>query len=543
MYMTKKQPLQTARAAIYARVSSQKQKEGETIASQVSSLKALAEKKGYRIPDTLVFLDDGVSGSILQRPALDELRDIIRTEPLDFLFIYSPDRLSRNYTYQLMLLEEFRRRGLQICFLNAPQEANSSEARMLAHMQGIFAEYERSLILDRSRRGRMHKAKNNDPSILPCVPYGYERRKSGSQTIVIVNEEQSKIVKEIFRLYTQESFTLNKLVSAISKIAPKSPKGNSKWHPSTIRGILKNQAYIGSAHYGKTEKGEGLQYDLIRHCNQKVYYGSKNARRRKPEAEWFPIDMPQIISESDFELAQEKLKENTRHAARNTREPGLLQGLIICGACGEPFYKRSRKYGSKRVSTYHCRSRNRKEIQTCNNGSIRQLDLDNLIFTEVLELLRDPYLVKEEIARRAEQIADKEEGKRKEILVKKELSKLILERDRLLDAYQGGLINLEELRKRNYAADIRKKDLEKTLQGIQASKMEIGKDELEQCFKTIGERIQLTANNLTFKDQRKLVRLLIEKIIVKNDEIKIVHCISPRSVDLESGQLRLDDCR
>lgn len=537
-----KQPSQVSRAAIYARVSSQKQKEGETITSQVRALQCFAEQKGYKVPESLLFLDDGVSGSILQRPALDELRDIIRTEPLDKLFIYSPDRLSRNYTYQLMLLEDFRKHGLQVDFLNSPQGTDTPETKMLAHMQGIFAEYERSLILDRSRRGRFHKAKQNDPSILPCMPYGYERRKKGPQTIVNVNEDQAKIVKEIFRLYVRENCTLQKVAERITEMNIKTPKGRSKWHVSTIRGILKNQAYIGNTHYGKTERNPGQQNDLIRHCQKRTHYNSKNARRHKPEAEWLPIDMPQIINESDFELAQERLKGNAICAARNTKEPGLLQGLIICGECGEPFYKRSRKYGSKITQIYHCRSWNRKDIKKCKNPSIKVPELDQLVFAEVLKLLRNPSLIREELARRAKQTSNKEEEDRREIAIKKEVCKLSQERDRLLDAYQQGLLKLEELSKRNRMVDSRKNDLEEALQGIQASKIGYNENKLEDIFNAILQRMQARADSLSFVDKRRLVRLLVEKIVIKSNEITITHCISPRMIEQESGQLHSDGC-
>jgi site-specific DNA recombinase len=204
----KRQLMNISKAAIYARVSSQKQKEGETIESQISALRVLALKEGYDVSDTFLFLDNGISGAVMHRPALDELRDMIKTEPLDIIFIYSPDRLSRNYTHQLILLEEFRRQGVRVHFLKSPPETDTPEAKMLSHFQGIFSEYERALILDRSRRGRIYKAKKNDPSILPSMPYGYKRIKTDRAATVYIVEEEAPIVKEIFRLYVYEGLTL-----------------------------------------------------------------------------------------------------------------------------------------------------------------------------------------------------------------------------------------------------------------------------------------------------------------------------------------------
>ena len=90
--------------------------------------------------------------------------------------IYSPDRLARSYPHQLILLEEFRKYYVEIFFIKDAPQGNTPEAVMFNHFQGIFAEYERALILDLSRRGRIHKAKQGDPSILSNVAYGYCRK-------------------------------------------------------------------------------------------------------------------------------------------------------------------------------------------------------------------------------------------------------------------------------------------------------------------------------------------------------------------------------
>ena len=530
----------TPRAAIYARVSSQKQKEGDTIESQVKALRELAIQKDYQIPDSLIFLDDGVSGSILHRPALDELRDVIRTEPINVVFIYSPDRLSRSYAYQLILLEDFSKYGVKVCFLKSPPEADTPEAKMLAHVQGIFAEYERAMILDRSRRGRIHKAKQDDPSILPCMPYGYQRTKKDGSTVVCIVEEKAVIVKEIFRLFVEDRSPMEKIAKKFTEAGIMSPKNNSRWNVGTIRGILKNQAYIGVTHYGKSERCEGLS-NMIRHHSSGKFLKSKNARRIKPEEEWIPISMPQIINENDFELAQEQLKKNVLHASRNTKEPGLLQGLVICGECGEPFYKRSRKKEAKKNNIYYCRTRRKHSERKCTSNSINQELLDQSIYNEVLKLLQRPDLIKEELRRRSEEVSGSNEVEQKEILIKKELFKISQERDRLLDAYQEGVMNLEELGKRNGCMNTRKNDLERSLQSIKALKFQcIENGNLEQNFDAILKRMELTADSLSFQEKQKIVRLLVDKVIIYKDQVTLVHCISPRQLSCENGQLISD---
>src|SRR5262249_45515672 len=121
------------KAAIYARVSSQKQKEDETIESQIEALRLYALQEGYRVPEKWLFVDNGISGEMLQRPALDELRDVTQLDSLETILIYSPDRLARKYSHQLILLEEFRRHGVNVCFLKKAPSKDTPEAVMFSH--------------------------------------------------------------------------------------------------------------------------------------------------------------------------------------------------------------------------------------------------------------------------------------------------------------------------------------------------------------------------------------------------------------------------
>lgn len=530
-------------AVIYARVSSQKQKDGETIESQVSALKVLAKKQSYQINDNMVFLDNGISGKFLQRPALDELRDIIRCEPISALFVYSPDRLSRNYTHQLILLEEFHRHGIQVIYVKGPSETESPEAKMLTHMQGIFAEYERALILDRSRRGRYHKAKMNDASILPRMPYGYQRTRTNSKTEVSIKKPESDVVKEIFSLYVHAGFSMNKIAEKLTKDGILTPKGNTRWCPSAVSGILKNQSYIGTSYYGKTEHYEGIS-NKIRNYPSGRFKKPKYARRLKPEEDWIAIDMPQIISENDFEITQTKLKANSLHASRNTEIPGLLQGLIICGECGKPYYKRSRKYPRRIVQMYYCSGGKLKDgIRQCSNSWINLAELDRLVFEEVMRLLKTPDFIQKELERRIKEKSSYEELSKREILNKKEHKSLQEIRDRLLDAYQAGAVSLEELISRNNVMDNLKRELQEEQQAIQAEKM-ITMDHqtfYEDC-KSILNKLESSSGDLSFEDRQRVVRLLVQQVVIKRDEILVTHCIAPKEIAHESGQLHSDGC-
>jgi predicted site-specific integrase-resolvase len=142
-------------AAIYARVSSDKQKEEKTIASQTAALTEFARKEGYDVPREWIFEDEGFSGASLVRPGLERLRDLAAEGQLEAILVYSPDRLSRKYAYQILLTEEFARSGVETVFVKAPK-SDTPEDQLLLQFQGMIAEYERAQILERSRRGERH---------------------------------------------------------------------------------------------------------------------------------------------------------------------------------------------------------------------------------------------------------------------------------------------------------------------------------------------------------------------------------------------------
>ena len=114
-------------AAIYTRVSSERQREAHTIASQTAALIEWATKLDIEVPRDWIFEDDGYSGATLERPGLERVRDLATTGDIEVVLVHSPDRLSRKYAYQVLLLEEFGRHGVETRFLNAPSSATAED--------------------------------------------------------------------------------------------------------------------------------------------------------------------------------------------------------------------------------------------------------------------------------------------------------------------------------------------------------------------------------------------------------------------------------
>src|SRR6266576_6308345 len=192
-------------AAIYARVSSDRQREQNTIASQTALLLEYAKAHDWVVPPEWVFEDDGYSGSVLARPGLERLRDLAAEGLLETVLIYAPDRLSRKYAYQVPLVEEFSRCGVETIFLRSAG-GNNPEERLLIQFQGMIAEYERAQIVERSRRGKRHRAKMGCINVLSGAPYGYRyvKRTETAEAYYPVIESQAEVVREVFELYAKE---------------------------------------------------------------------------------------------------------------------------------------------------------------------------------------------------------------------------------------------------------------------------------------------------------------------------------------------------
>jgi site-specific DNA recombinase len=162
----------TLQAAIYARVSSERHAEAQTVASQVAALRERVAADGLALLEAMPFIDEGYSGAVLVRPALERWRDGIAAGAVDRLSVHSPDRLARTYAYQVLLVDALQRAGVEVIFLNRELGRNPEDA-LLLQVQGLMAEYERAKIVERHRRGTRHAARVGSVNVRGDAPYGY----------------------------------------------------------------------------------------------------------------------------------------------------------------------------------------------------------------------------------------------------------------------------------------------------------------------------------------------------------------------------------
>jgi site-specific DNA recombinase len=231
------------RAAVYARVSTTRQAQAQTIEQQLDRLCAAVAEHGWTLEEQHVYRDDGYSGAGLSRPGLDRLRDHAALAELDLVLVAAPDRLARNYVHQVLLIDELGRHGCQVEFLDRPMSQDPHD-QLLLQIRGAVAEYERTLIAERMRRGR--QAKLRAGTLLPWTtpPFGYrldpERPREAAG--VRVERAEAVLVAQLFDWYLEPQATVYRLAKRLTDLGVATPTGKPRWNAASVRGILRNPA-------------------------------------------------------------------------------------------------------------------------------------------------------------------------------------------------------------------------------------------------------------------------------------------------------------
>lgn len=520
------------RAAIYARVSSDHQAQEQTIESQVSALRERLTSDGLTLDDELSFLDDGVSGATLNRPGLERLRDTAYIGGFQKLYVHSPDRLSRRYAYQVLVVDELRKQGVEVVFLNRAIGV-SPEEDLLLQMQGMFAEYERAKIIERSRRGKRYKASRGSVSVLSGAPYGYRyvsRYEGDGEAAYEIHEEQSQVVKRIFEWVGRDRISIGAVCRRLKADGIVSAKGKPWWDRTSVWGILKNPAYSGSAAFGKTRTG--TRYPQIRTQRGR----SKTPRRTgstydTAASERISIPVPAIVSAELFDAVQQQLTENRlRGRERKRGSRFLLQGLLECQCCGYAYYgkkvSRSSSKGKVPYAYYRCVGTDAYRFggkRVCENKQVRTDKLDDAVWNDACELLRNPTLLKREYERR---LAAPKNSEGEESL-KKQLTAAQRAVSRLIDAYADGVVNRSEFESRIERARKRESSLETKLNDHQAQAREqTALHEALECLGSFTDTIRDHLDKTDWNTRREILRTLIERVVIEHDQIRIVYRIN-----------------
>jgi site-specific DNA recombinase len=516
-------------AVIYARVSSDKQKDENTIASQTAALREFARQQGFAVPDEWVIEDEGYSGATLIRPGLEKVRDLAAEGQIDAVLVYSPDRLSRKYAYQVLLLEELGRNNVRTLFVKAPQ-TTTPEDQLLVQFQGMIAEYERAQILERSRRGKRHRAMQGVVNVLCGAPYGYRyiRKSDRGPAAYEIIEAEAAVVRMIYEHYTVRGLSIGGITRLLNAQGVPTRKRVSRWERSVVWAILRNPAYKGTACFNKTKLAPRQRITRPIRLRGGVA-PRESAKQDRPREEWIEIPVPAIITEECFVLAQERLHANKVNAPRRTVTPSVVQGLVACRKCGYALYRTSTRTSARKIYYYRCLGSDRWRYlggAVCNSRPVRQDLLDELVWREVINLLEDPSLIQGELDRRLSVARDANPTKQREEVLRRELARVQKSMDRLMTAYQEDLLLLDDLRRR--MPELRKREqatqaeLSSLLTGLADR---AGYLRLAETLTSFLQRLREAAKTLDILERHRIVRLLVKEVLVADDAIVIRHSI------------------
>ena len=539
-----------ARAAIYARVSTDQQAEANTIASQVEALEERLGRDGLPLEEELRFLDEGCSGSTLVRPALERLRDAAAEGAIDRLYVHSPDRLARSYAYQVLLVEELGRCGVELVFLNRPL-GRSPEDELLLQVQGVIAEYERAKILERSRRGKLHAAGRGSVSVLAAAPYGYRyvtKLEGGGAARYDVVLEQARVVRQVFAWVGQERCSIGEVCRRLHRQGIPSPGGMALWDRKTVWAMLRNPAYQGTARFGKSRSGQYLP--KLRPQRGKAEHPRRPRSVGPSEGPGVPIAVPALIDEGLFAAVAGQLEEDRRRSRLTQRGASyLLQGLLVCQQCGYALYGKpispAQSRGKRRYTYYRCIGTDGYRFggqKACSNKSIRTEMLDEAVWQDICGLLKDPERVAKEYRRRLEG-----EGRRGDDRGSGALEPLIgkVRRGiaRLIDAYGEGLLEKEEFEPRIRAARERLARLQ--AEAEEQADAATRERELRLVIGQLGEfagRVGSGLEEADWETRRGIVRALVSRVEVDGEAARIVYRVGPCPFDEGPSRGPLQGC-
>ena len=534
-------PLQ---AAIYARVSSDQQAERHTIDSQLSELTARASRDGHLVPDDRLFVDNGHSGASLVRPALERLRDLVALATVDTLYVHAPDRLARSYAHQVLLLEEFAHAGTEVVFLNRPI-GDTPEDNLLLQLQGMFAEYERAKVLERSRRGKRHRAQAGAVSVLSRAPFGYRyvtREAGGGEARYEVDENAARVVRQVFAWVGHERLTLAAVCRRLHAAGIPSPSGKAHWSRAMIHTMLVNPAYAGRAVYGRRRC---VPWRAPLHPPRGHDGLPKRPFRQVPAAadRHITVPVPAIVDEALFAGAAEQLEENRRRSReRLAGVRYLLRGLLVCRKCGYGF---TGHHHRGRWRYYRCCGTDRSRFHgqfRCDARLVAVEPLDAAVWDEVCRLLRDPARVLEEYQRRLDAV---QAGPRRlELdLLERQVVKARRAIDRVIDGYAEGLIEKAEFQPRIAELRARAARLEAEAGALraaeeQARSLQLVISKLGLFATTVRDRLEAA----DWSTMRDIIRTLVRRIEVADDAVRVVFRVDPGSSDPSQPLRRLPHC-
>ncbi|MFQ5968681.1 MAG: recombinase family protein [Acidimicrobiia bacterium] len=517
------------RAALYARVSTELQEKEQTIQSQLAAITRYADQHGLSVCPALTYTDDGYSGTWLDRPALDELRDHAKEGRFDVVVVLCADRLARRYAYQVLLLEELKRAGIEVHFCERPI-TDTPDDQLLLQVQGAIAEYERAKLLERCRRGRLHRARLGELAP-PSTPYGYTyaARKYGGDGQIRIHEEEAAMVRQVFAWYAEEGASQLEVLKKLNASPWKTRRGRNEWAGATLTRMLRCEWYVGRAYYNRITRRPRERSAEDAATGAPI----KTTLAQRPRSEWIEVCVARIVPDELFERVQQRIQENRHFARRRLRRQDtyLLRGLLKCGMCGYAylgFTQTTYDAGLPGYSYYRCTTRYEAQrvvnavAEPCTNKVLRCAGADEVVWTTIRDLLLDSDTLAEELRGWLARTTADSKGDERLRHATSRWQDLNRQRERLVDAYQTGALDLDDFRTRKTAIENRILAVEKEQAELRSSatRRELAVRQVAGV-EAVAQALRRHLDDPSFEAKRTILRLVIEKVVVTGQRLEI----------------------
>lgn len=507
------------RAALYARVSTERQKDEQTIETQIHEIKQKIQADGCTLIDDCTYQDAGWSGAILERPDLDRLRQDARESKFDVLYVFDRGRLSRKFVYQEILIEELTKYGVEFKSLH-DVNGSTPEEQLMGSVMGVFHEYERVKIAERFRLGKLNKVRNGK-LLGYMAPYGYDYipvKGKGLNKIngrFVINDDEAEVVRMMYEWVGIEGISLREVIRRLYeyKVPPKKQK-RPNWTKGPVSRLLQNESYTGRHYYYKCEAivPQNPMAATTKKYHRRVT--NKTSRRRRDKDEWLMVKIPRIIDDDLFNRVQDQLKLNSKYNKRNKINPYLVSGLIYC-PCGE----RRVGDGCNDKRYYRCTARLHSFPlpNPCGSAGINVTVLDAVCWEKLTELLTQPELVEEQIARYMKTRSKQMQVEPSEDDIKQNLKALELEESRYAKMYGQAMMSEDVYEERIRSVLERREKLNKQIALQDDTTEQITQIDPKQLVEPFRELLQ----NMDFDAKQFTTRKIVDKIIATKEEVTI----------------------
>lgn len=496
---------------VYARVSTEEQaKKGFSLKDQVAEC-----RKKAKTDEVLEYVDEGISGEFLDRPALTKMRQDARDGLIKKIICLDPDRLSRKLMNQLIITDELDKRGVELVFVNG-EYAKTPEGNLFYSMRGAIAEFEKAKITERMSRGRRQKARQGKV-LRDFQVYGYDFNRESEQ--MVINESEAQIVRLIFDLFTKPNdFVkgINGIAHYLTKKTIPTKRGADVWHRQVVRQILMNRAYIGEFYQNRWNT-EGMLGNKHKAPDDRV------PMRERPREEWIQVPCPAIINKETYEHAQQLIKESRRRWAKESHNQYLLSGIVRCGDCGNTMTGRRAKNWGKHVLEYTDLKNFSGAKNTGCGRKIKAEDLENEVWGTIMAWLDQP----NEIAVASEVVQEDKSVSLEEVEIfrlETEIEKAKSGRKRLLTLFSQGMdIPEEEIRQSFRELKEREAELTKKLDNLKKSvQHQTSNTHSQNLLREAAEYyLNKGREELNFEDKQEIIRHIVRVVRLFENSVEI----------------------